>query len=135
MLEVRVAENEDEAVLESDGGYPDVVLGDWAAFSTQCVLGGSIDAGRSRIAGQDIGAFGKGFELYQVLLGSRGLSRSVVKFAQDDDRREDLVGWGTSSSSLKEAIATLVSVRKPSSCIPLPVSTIHPGSPFQAPLR
>jgi hypothetical protein len=58
-----------------------------------------------------------------------------VKFAQDDDRREDLVGWGTSSSSLKEAIATLVSVRKPSSCIPLPVSTIHPGSPFQAPLR
>jgi hypothetical protein len=81
-----------EFVLERDGGYPDVILGDRAAPQAQRVSDRPVGASGHLITWQDVGVRSELLETGKVLRRSCGLSRPEVELTERDRWHEERFG-------------------------------------------
>ncbi len=83
MLQMSVAGDEHEVMLERDGGYPEVVVRDRASPTTKRVFDFPVNRGARLLAGQHVGVGREAFEPSEVRSDPRGLPRPEVELPED----------------------------------------------------
>ncbi len=106
VVEVRVASEEREMVLDDEGGDPEVVRGDRGALSAQLMEEPSVVMCGLFIGEQyvDAGAVEEADEVRFVLSGPSAPDKPRPKLTEDHERHEDLVGAPEAIHDLWEAL-------------------------------